>query len=267
MNGIPIFREADPSIQRPPGRWYVASLALHLAGLALFLLVSSGQDAPKAPVVIDLTLEPVPAVGEPPAAVRPILPPAVRRPVPPPPAKPAVVARPVAPRPSQPLELPAREAVSPIADRAAATIPAQPAQPERVAVPSAATSPTPASPATRGGAEVRPAIALRTAGGEGKTTPEKARQRYLREHFTYIRDLVMGKLAYPLQARKMGWCGRVTVSFVVCEDGSARDIRVVESSGYSLLDRCALDTVRKVAPFPKPPVEAEILLPVLFKFL
>jgi protein TonB len=110
-------------------------------------------------------------------------------------------------------------------------------------------------------------VAQVAATGHGDAAPEKAKQRYLREHFTYIRDLVMKGLVYPHQARKMGWSGKVTVSFLVCEDGSAREVKVVESSGHQMLDRCAIETIRKVAPFPKPPLPAEIVIPVLFKLM
>ncbi len=103
--------------------------------------------------------------------------------------------------------------------------------------------------------------------GEGSPTPEKARNRYLREHFAYIREAIMKHLIYPSLARRMNWSGRVTLAFVVGEDGGVSDIRVVESSGYPLLDRSAVDTVRKAAPFPKPPARAEIVVPVSYRLL
>ncbi|MBU0728703.1 MAG: energy transducer TonB [Proteobacteria bacterium] len=37
------------------------------------------------------------------------------------------------------------------------------------------------------------------------------------------------------------------VSFVVCEDGSIIDIKILESSGYSLLDTNAIKIVQKVS--------------------
>lgn len=96
-------------------------------------------------------------------------------------------------------------------------------------------------------------------------SPERARQRYLKEHFAYIRDIITKNLSYPYMARKMGWEGRVTVSFVVSEDGSASDIKIIESSGFDLLDKNAVDTVRKVSPFPRPPVRAEVVVPVVYR--
>ncbi|MFN3480799.1 MAG: energy transducer TonB, partial [Thermodesulfovibrionales bacterium] len=90
-------------------------------------------------------------------------------------------------------------------------------------------------------------------------------QRYIMEHFSYIRDIITKNISYPFMARKMGWSGKVTVSFVINEDGSVRDIKIIESSGFDVLDRNAADTVKKVSPFPKPPVSAEIIVPVVYR--
>ena len=100
---------------------------------------------------------------------------------------------------------------------------------------------------------------------EDNVTPEKAQQKYLKEHFTYIRDCIVKHLSYPAVARRMGWSGRVVLSFVVAEDGSILSLQVRNSSGYPALDQCAVDTVKSVAPFPRPPVAAEIVMPVHFR--
>jgi protein TonB len=102
---------------------------------------------------------------------------------------------------------------------------------------------------------------------EEPPTPEKAQQRYLKEHFAYIRDLITKQLVYPTMARKMSWSGKTVVAFVINEDGTVHNIRVVETSGYPILDKSATETVRNVAPFPKPPVRAEIVVPISFKMM
>ncbi|MHB8772586.1 MAG: energy transducer TonB [Syntrophales bacterium] len=101
-----------------------------------------------------------------------------------------------------------------------------------------------------------------TAAGPG---PEQSKAAYLKEHFTYIRDRITGGISYPRMARKMGWCGQVRIAFVVCEDGGVNDVKVVESSGFGLLDRNAVDTVRHAAPFPPPPVKAEIRMAITYR--
>ncbi|MBC8017357.1 MAG: TonB family protein, partial [Verrucomicrobia bacterium] len=72
---------------------------------------------------------------------------------------------------------------------------------------------------------------------EERPTPEKAQQRYLKEHFAYIRELITKQLVYPSMARKMRWSGKVVVAFVIAEDGNVLNIRVVETSGFPILDK------------------------------
>lgn len=91
------------------------------------------------------------------------------------------------------------------------------------------------------------------------------KEKYVKEHFLYIKESVQNKISYPRIARKMGWQGRVLISFVICRDGSVRDIKIVESSGFKALDKNAVEAIRKEAPFPKPPVSAELIIPVTYK--
>jgi periplasmic protein TonB len=90
-------------------------------------------------------------------------------------------------------------------------------------------------------------------------------KRYLKAHFSYIKDLIHKHLIYPAMAKKMGWEGKVIVSFIISSGGQARDIMLSKSSGHEILDDNALKAVRIAAPFPKPPVEAQIIVPVLYR--
>jgi protein TonB len=104
------------------------------------------------------------------------------------------------------------------------------------------------------------------AGAVGlESRPFEARDKYLREHYTYIRELIMKSLLYPAIAREKGWTGQTRVSFVVCEDGCVADIRVVTSSGYRMLDKNVVETIKRASPFPAPPVRAEIVLPITYE--
>lgn len=103
------------------------------------------------------------------------------------------------------------------------------------------------------------------AANDSASSTESEKNRYLKEHFAYIRDAIMKNLSYPPTARRMGWEGRVVVSFVVNEDGHASDIRIVEGSGFGILDKNAVETIKKASPFPRPPVRAEIVMPVAYR--
>jgi protein TonB len=72
---------------------------------------------------------------------------------------------------------------------------------------------------------------------------------YLQKVFDKIKK---GK-RYPRLARDRGIEGAVLLEFVLASDGKLVDIRVLHSSGFAILDREALQTIRRAAPFPKLP--------------
>ena len=53
------------------------------------------------------------------------------------------------------------------------------------------------------------------------------------------------KPPYPPLARKMGYQGRLILRLLVSREGKVARIKVVRSSGYSILDRTAIKTVKK----------------------
>ncbi len=83
--------------------------------------------------------------------------------------------------------------------------------------------------------------------------------------FSFIRDRIMQGIVYPERARRMGWEGKVTLSFTVHENGSIDDVKVVGSSGFSVLDESARDSVAKTNLRRKIPVRLVVLLPVEYR--
>ena len=75
----------------------------------------------------------------------------------------------------------------------------------------------------------------------------------------------MRHLVYPAVAKRNGWSGRVTVSFIIRENGLVEKARVIKSSGYDILDSNAIKTIMDVQPCPKPPGKAELVLPIVYK--
>ena len=96
---------------------------------------------------------------------------------------------------------------------------------------------------------------------DGKTL---AKTKYLNDHFAYIRDKILGNVNYPDAARRMGWQGKVLLSFIITAEGSVRAFRVIKSSGFTILDKSAIETVRDAAPFPHPPGEAQLVIPIIY---
>jgi protein TonB len=91
------------------------------------------------------------------------------------------------------------------------------------------------------------------------------KELYVKANFHYIKDNIQKGISYPRIARKMGWEGRVIVSFVVDKDGRIQDVHIVESSGFTALDKNAIATIKKAAPFPCPTVRAELVVPVVYR--
>ena len=92
------------------------------------------------------------------------------------------------------------------------------------------------------------------------------KKRYLKENFAYIRDLIQKKAAYPKLAKQMGLEGKVIVSFIVNSNGHAKDIKIMNSAGVEILDRSSIEAVKDASPFPKPPVEAQLIIPISYRF-
>ncbi|MHC4266911.1 MAG: energy transducer TonB [Planctomycetota bacterium] len=97
-----------------------------------------------------------------------------------------------------------------------------------------------------------------------KVTQSIANQ-YIRKNFDYINKLIRLNISYPGRARKMSMEGNVIVTFVVRLDGSIKDVFIKKSSGYSILDNNVIKAVKKAAPFPPPPVEAKIIIPITYR--
>lgn len=70
-------------------------------------------------------------------------------------------------------------------------------------------------------------------------------------------------IGYPPIARRMGMQGRVLIRILIQEDGRLKDVTLIRSSGYRLLDRAALDGVSRWS-F-DPGSREEILVPVVFR--
>ncbi|MCX8111115.1 MAG: energy transducer TonB [Syntrophorhabdaceae bacterium] len=85
------------------------------------------------------------------------------------------------------------------------------------------------------------------------------------EDYNYVRDAVMKNITYPEKARRMGIEGRVIISFVINEAGFINDIKILKSSGYTLLDEAVKDAILKVYQFRKKPQRLFVQLPVEFR--
>ena len=76
---------------------------------------------------------------------------------------------------------------------------------------------------------------------------------------------------YPKVARDRGIEGKILLEVVVNEDGSALNVKLVSSSGSSLLDESALETVKNWRFIPAKKfgkfVQAKVIVPIEFKII
>jgi len=64
-----------------------------------------------------------------------------------------------------------------------------------------------------------------------------------------LHDAIQKKQQYPENALAMEREGRVKVSFILYNDGSIGDLRLLSSSGTTSLDNAALNAVQEASPF------------------
>jgi TonB family protein len=70
-----------------------------------------------------------------------------------------------------------------------------------------------------------------------------------------VRGKIESMKKYPIAAQKAGIEGRTGVKMTILKDGRLEKVEIVKPSGYEVLDRAALQSVRDAAPFPPIPQE------------
>jgi len=242
------------------GKTFSASVLLHLALVGGAAYFSTFPPKPQEPILIDFTM-----AQEPPAKKREMQGDS---------GAPSTHATPSLPSPQKIVPTSTMVPEMP-------SIPVKPAN-EVIASPPSYTGtsvPVPVAVPTIGGAMAQPGPG-KTGNGSQNTSSsagekstgmgtgshgdsvESKQTRYLNEHFAYIRNAIAGNQQYPVKARKMGWTGKLAIEFVILESGAVDMIRITKSSGIPLLDKDAVDTVRRSGPFPKPPVSARLVIPL-----
>jgi periplasmic protein TonB len=252
-------------------RGLLSSLLIHTVFFSLVLIITTTEAYFQKPVVIDLsileTTREAPGTPCPLNAVKGMVPEY---------RKPCVVKK------ETPTEHPRpRPIIKPRPVEKQVKAPPAPAVEERgpvpIAVPEnsspyvAEPAPVASAPITEGSGVSGPGSGSLRAGlgggtgGGGGASAEQLKMRYLSEHFAYIKEIIQQNITYPERARKMGWQGKVVASFVILENGQAAGIKIAQSSGFPVLDNNVVATIKEVAPFPKPPVQAELHVPIIYR--
>lgn len=69
--------------------------------------------------------------------------------------------------------------------------------------------------------------------------------------YDYIKRKIQENKKYPWQAKKENIEGIVEMQFSISGDGQLKDVNIIKSSGYSILDEEAVATIKRSAPYPE----------------
>ncbi len=239
------------------------SLAAH--GMTVYLVPAPAPAPSKPPEVLEVQLVSVAPVRV--EEAPPPRPPEARAPQP----EPALQARPAQrrkPPPWQP-HAQAKPTSSPVEQ------PVQPSPPEPRDVPAEPPGPVaavaPATPAPEPAAPAAPSPVLNPT----PPPPEESHAALLRDRETlqgYERSLSAAAAEhrqYPRIARVRGWQGTTQILVRIGPRGQVQEVKVAASSGYEVLDRQALDMVRKALSRQPPPSSLrqwyEVTIPIHFR--
>ncbi len=95
--------------------------------------------------------------------------------------------------------------------------------------------------------------------------PVNVEKEFLNAHLGEIRSLLLQNMKYPKNAQRLKMQGEVRISFTLGTDGSVENVKVVESSGFEILDEDAVALIEKTATkFPKPNKSVRISVPISY---
>lgn len=80
-----------------------------------------------------------------------------------------------------------------------------------------------------------------------------------------VRRRIDARKVYPRIAVRNGWEGRVLVEMQLEGDGNLAAVRLLQGSGYTVLDEATITAVRRASPFP--PVARVLTVPVEYRLL
>ncbi len=202
----------------------ICSILLHV--LLVAVIPNIKFDTPKKPEILEIQL----AKPEPPPVVTPQPEPPKPEPVKPEPIKPKNEPKPIV-KPAPVIVH--KEELAPLQP---SPPPSQPSPPEVItAAPKAETPPVVAPPPPK--PTVTPAEIDQAHEGYGTT----------------LFNAISKFKKYPRIALTRGWEGKVIVELSLDGNGKLKSKKIIQNSGYEILDQQALEMVDKALPFPEPP--------------
>jgi len=73
------------------------------------------------------------------------------------------------------------------------------------------------------------------------------------DYFEMLNLRIQKEKKYPEDAKSRHQEGRVNIQFVLLQDGTLSNIKIIKRSRHRNLNKAALEAIKKASPFPKPP--------------
>lgn len=85
-----------------------------------------------------------------------------------------------------------------------------------------------------------------------------------------VQERITDALYYPQQAKDTGWEGNLKLGLKLAAGGTLKEMKLLQSSGYRILDDAAIDVAQKQAPYPPFPPQIEaaeiwVEVPIYYK--
>lgn len=88
-----------------------------------------------------------------------------------------------------------------------------------------------------------------TAEDDDEVISLDTRESKYASYFARLKHQIERVWAYPEDAARRGISGRLTLRFQISKDGNLMNVRLIDNSGYNVLDEAALQAVKTAAPY------------------
>ncbi len=92
---------------------------------------------------------------------------------------------------------------------------------------------------------------------DGEAISLDTRETKYASYFARIKRQIELAWGYPNEAQRKGISGELTLRFQISKDGNLTNVRLINGSGYNVLDEAALQAVKSAAPYYPFPVTIE----------
>ena len=103
---------------------------------------------------------------------------------------------------------------------------------------------------------------------DGEAISLNTKETRYASYFARIKRQIELVWDYPYEAQRKGITGQLTLRFQISRDGNLMNVKLINGSGYEVLDKAALQAVKSAAPYyPFPVTIDRETLPILANFI